>query len=366
MADDMRADIEAALESSAEAPEPAAAPAAPEPSAAEPAAPVDDGGTRDSLGRFVSKAKLADTPAATAPTADPSLLSGNPAAVLDTPAGAVAPAAAPAGPAAPAGWGPAVREHWGALPVPVREQVMQREQQMQRFVNDTAPARQTGEQFMQAIQPYQMAIQAEGVDPITAVTNLMQVGSTLRFGTPLEKANTVAKLVQAYGVDIVALDTALVGGTQPAGQQSGVNIQAEIQRALAPLMQAAQQRQHATEQQTAEQARNEITQFEQGKEFIQDVRSDMADLLDVASKNGRDMSLQQAYDTACMLHPEVSKVMMARRQGSTAQDLTQAAKKAKAGAVSIRGSAPVGSPDRAEPSSVRASIEAAIEAHSRV
>jgi hypothetical protein len=58
--------------------------------------------------------------------------------------------------------------------------------------------------------------------------------------------------------------------------------------------------------------------------------------------------------------------MLARQQGVNAQKLTAAARTAKAAAVSVRGSAPVGNPNGAEPSSIRESIEAAIESHSRV
>ena len=222
---------------------------------------------------------------------------------------------------------------------------------------------------MQAIQPFQHAITAEGVDPITAVRNLMQVGTTLRFGTPAEKAGTVAKLVKAYGVDITALDGALVGETPPPGQ--GVDqqtIQALVQQQLAPLYQAAQARQAQAAQAAEGEARSALEQFasDASHEFFGTVREDMADIIEVAERQGRALSLKDAYDRACMLHPEVSRVIMARRQGSAAQDLTRAAAKARGAAVSVKGGAPVGNPDRAEPTSVRESIEAAIAAHSRV
>jgi hypothetical protein len=259
-----------------------------------------------------------------------------------------------------------VREHWGKLPQPVQEFIHQREQQMQRWANDTAPMRNAGEQFMRAIEPYRMTIQAEGVDPITAIGNLMQVGTTLRFGTPLEKAQVIAQCVKAYAVDIEALDAALVGAI-PQGQPQ-VNVQAEVQRALAPLMQQAQQRQYYEAQRTQEEARTELVSFAQDPkhEFMEDVRVLMADIIEVADKQGMNLPLQDVYDRACALHPEVSKVIMARQQGANAQQLTQKAQRARAAAVSVRGVAPVGNPTASEPSSIRDSIEAAIEAHSRV
>ena len=178
----------------------------------------------------------------------------------------------------------------------------------------------------------------------------------------------VAQVVNAYGVDIRSLDSALVGAALPEVQPQQVNVQAEVQRALAPLMQMAQQRQQAEAQQLSEAARSDLQAFasDPAHEFLGDVRGVMADMLEVADRQKVALSLQDAYDRACALHPEVSKVIIARRQGANAQQLTQAAQRARSAAVSVRGSAPVGNPNAVEPSSIRESIEAAIEAHSRV
>ena len=174
----------------------------------------------------------------------------------------------------------------------------------------------------------------------------------------------VAQVVNAYGVDIRSLDSALVGAALPEGQPQQVNVQAEVQRALAPLMQMAQQRQQAETARLEAEGATTVQQFSEGKEFIGDVGGLMADMLDVAARQKISLSLQDAYDRACALHPEVSKVIIARRQGASAQQLTQAAQRARSAAVSVRGSAPVGNPNAVEPSSIRESIEAAIEAHS--
>ena len=323
-----------------------------------PAEEPEEGSVRDALGRFVSKSGKAETqeegdnpPAAVEPP------------VPDQSAVATAPTAA----AAPQSWGPALRDKWGTLPPEVQQQVVQRETQMQRWANETAPARQMGEQFMQAVQPFQHAITAEGVDPITAVKNLMQVGATLRFGTPGEKATTLARLVKAYGVDIQALDSALVGetpqNTQGVDQQT---IQAMVQQQLAPLYQAAQARQEQSRAQAQQEARQTLQAFEADpkNEYYRDVSPIMADLIEVAERNGQQLSLAEAYRRATMLHPDVSRVILAKQQGANAQTLTAAARKAKASAVSIKGLAPAGNPGKPEPSSIREGIEAAIEAHS--
>jgi hypothetical protein len=361
MAEDMRADIEAALgdtddgvtqDTTVDTPvDTSPAPAADAP------APTEGDKVRDALGRFVNKA--GDTVPAAASSG------GTPAQAqpgLDGMSAAPAIAAAPTA-QAPTSWGPAVREHWATLPPAVQEQVAQREHQFQQAFREAAPLRNAGEAFLQAVQPFQHAIQAEGVDPITAVRNLMQIGTTLRFGTPAEKAATVARMVKAYGIGIEDLDGALIGEV-PQGGQQGLDpnyVQNLVQQQLAPLYQAAQQRQQAMQQEVASATQVEMDAFAAKHEYFGDVRGLMADMIEVAERNGLPMGLDDAYKRACGLHPEVSRVMLARQQGAAAQKLTANARIARSAAVSVKGGAPVGNPARAEPTSIRESVEAAIE-----
>jgi hypothetical protein len=197
----------------------------------------------------------------------------------------------------------------------------------------------------------------------------MSVTQTLRSGTQYEKAQTLAQIVKVYGVDIQALDSALVGAEPPAGSQQQQNpqyVQQAVQQALAPLYQAAQNRQQQIAQAAEGEARSELETFAQdpANEFFQDLRHEMADIIELGERRGRDISIADAYRQAAMLHPEVSKVMLARQQGANARQLTQNAQRARSAAVSVRGSAPVGNPAGPEPSSIRESIEAAISAHS--
>jgi hypothetical protein len=371
MDDDLRASLEsafdietAALDDPSDTPAPgpsepatpSGADSAPNPpvKASEPAtAPETAPGekVRDALGRFVEKAGAPEA----APVAP--VVPGAEAAVV------------PAAPAvtAPVAWGPSVREHWAALPPTVQQEIARREQAFTQAFREVAPQRELAQRFQQAVQPHMMAIQAEGVDPITAVTNLMQIGSRLRFGTPAEKAGTVAQIVKAYGVDIMALDGALVGAAPPPS--NGIDpstVQQLVQQQLQPLFQAAQQRQQAAVQSSYAQAAQEADAFAKTHEFYGDLRNTMADMIEVADRQGVNLSLADAYNRASMLHPDVSRVILARQQAASAKELTTAARKARGAAVSVRGGAPVGNPNASEPSSMRESIEAAIEMHSRI
>jgi hypothetical protein len=61
-------------------------------------------------------------------------------------------------------------------------------------------------------------------------------------------------------------------------------------------------------------AQAEVQQFAQSAEFLDDVRHDVADLIDMATKHGRDMPLQEAYDKACAMNPQIAKVLSDRAQ----------------------------------------------------
>ena len=115
------------------------------------------------------------------------------------------------------------------------------------------------------------------------------------------------------------------------------------------------------EQQVAREAAQSVEAFIQAQEFGNDVREEMADILEVAARRGRDMTLEQAYNQAVRLHPTISKIVSQREQVSQgARPLAQR----KIAASSVSGSAPIGAPQQSA-TDIRSAIEAAIEANSR-
>ena len=75
---------------------------------------------------------------------------------------------------------------------------------------------------------------------------------------------------------------------------------------------------------------------------LNDVRNDMADLIDMATRQGRDMPLQEAYDKACTMHPQVSAVMAQRAQQEQLAGKQQQVATKKAAASSLRPGNPGG------------------------
>jgi hypothetical protein len=274
---------------------------------------------------------------------------------------------------APASWKPEVREHWAQLPEGVRAEVARREAEVARTLQETAEARRTVESVMKTIAPYEGFIRAEGSNPLQAIDNLMSTAARLRTGTAPELAQMVAGIVNQFGIGrfgngfIEQLDSALAGQQPRQADPQTMAVQQAVQQQLAPVQQFIskfEQLQQAQQQQAVQESYNQVGQFLQQAEFGEDVREDMADLLELAQKRGVQMTLQDAYQRACMMNPSVAKVMSQRQQARGAMQRGDAAQRARSAAVSVSGSAPMGAM-RQEATDVRSAIEAAIAMNSR-
>lgn len=234
---------------------------------------------------------------------------------------------------------------------------MRRERETAVTLQETAQARQVVGALQHLQQEFAPALQAEGVDVLTASRNLMQVSARLRFGTPHEKAATVAQIMQAYGVDVPTLDAIL--SNQPVPQQAQQQSQQLRDPRLDGLLSQIAQARQAQIQETTRQAVSEVEQFGSSKEFFPNVRSMMADILEISARRGIDMSLEEAYDRACKLDPEVSKVLAQRTAAGAQQNGNPSTARNRAAASSVRSTPAVGGGAAPGPENLRGAIEAA-------
>jgi len=273
---------------------------------------------------------------------------------------------------APASWRPDIREHWGTLPEPVRAEIQRRESEVARTLQETAEARKTAEAVMKTIEPYQAFIKAENSNPLQAIDNLMGTAARLRTGTAPELAQLVAGIVNQFGTGrfgngfIEMLDSALAGQT-PKQDPQQLAIEQVLNQRLAPMQNMLTQFQQAQlqqQQQATQAAQSEVSTFLERAEFGNDVREDMADIIEAAQRRGQNISLQDAYKKACLMNDSVRAVISQRVKAKGAQQTTQAAQKARSAAVQVSGAAPMGAL-RQESTDVRTAIEAAIQMTSR-
>lgn len=341
--DDIRSALSAAMDASDNAGNDA-------PADEEYGAPAADR-ARDERGRFAPKAGD-DKPAEPQPEA-PADQAAQPA----VPAQPEAPKAKP-----PASFKPEEAAEWERTPPSVQAAVNRREAEVARFVQETSGHRQFSERMTQTLAPYMPLIQQEGGDPFRAVDSVLQTAAALRTAPPQQRAQLVAQIVSQYGIDIGMLDEALAAGPKPQQPDVTQLVQQQVAQALAPVRQFAQQQQ----EQVRKSAQTELQQFAADRPHFETVRQTMADLIEVATKRGQDMTLEQAYDAACQLHPDVRAAIVARSTAESAQRQTAAAQRARSAAVSVSGAPVRGTAGDSGPGeSIRSALQHAFQTHAR-
>jgi hypothetical protein len=240
--------------------------------------------------------------------------------------------------------------------------------EVEKVLKETAPLREQIQEIQSVVSPFMARIQAAGVTPVQAMHELFKADFVLATGTPQSKAQMLAKLVNDYGVSIEDLDAAIVASMQGRQQQQQpqgfdpnyVNqlVQQQLQQALAPIYQERQQREQAVVQQAAQ----TVEQMALNPQFpyFEDVRQEMADLIEVASKRGVVLSLEDAYTKAVAINPDISGQQSRQATMTQANQQHQQAQRAKLAASSVNGApASGGSQSFAGDGSMRGAIEAA-------
>ena len=215
---------------------------------------------------------------------------------------------------APASWKPQERELWSKVPPQLQARIKAREAETDALLRDTAQARQTHDFVNQLATGYAPLLAAEGMPDIgTGIKGMFETVALLQNGAPEMKAQKMAQLIQHYGIDINALDAALVG--EDPQVDPNYQVQQMIDQRLQPVNQLLEQINQTRQQQYQQsqaQADKEVSEFK--GEFLQDVRMDMADAIDLAASRGQRMTLQQAYDLAVGMRPDLQKIIKERQE----------------------------------------------------
>jgi len=215
---------------------------------------------------------------------------------------------------APQSWSPAAREEWAKVPPAVKEVVAKREAEIEQVMHESAQARQFGQQFEQAMQPFQQLFTSQGVDAMTGLNELMQTAAPLYGGTPQQKAETIAQLINQFGIDITTLDDLLVGNQAEPLSPEMQGMQEQI-NSMGQFMQQQQQGQQQQFQQQQVEVNTEVETFVKANEFAGDLRGVMADFMKMAADQGQKLSLPDAYQRAIATRPDIQKVLSDRAAG---------------------------------------------------
>ncbi len=259
---------------------------------------------RDGKGRFAPGAK------------EKAPESSTKAAAEATPAKSEAPATAePAAPKsvpkAPQSWRPGVREKWAGLPPEVQEEVARVESTTQKALREAAAHRKVAEEFTRTLEPYRDLL---GQNPTQELGGMLQ---TVRALQGPDSPRVVANLIRAYRVDVNQLAAALDGEAPPPRQQQPQEFRdPRLDSLLQRFDSQSQQQQEALNAKVA----TEVQSFREKPEaeFFEDVREEMALVLQTAAKRGERPTIEQVYERACMLNPEVRELYVQRKAARAA------------------------------------------------
>lgn len=260
----------------------------------------------------------------------------------------------------PASWKPAAREHWAKIPNEARVEIQRREREIQQGLSQSAHARKFGDEFFKIMSPYEGLLRSQNATPLGAVNNLMQTVAGLSMGSVQQKATLVADIIKNYGIDIDTLSQLLAGQQPQKGDDVTERVMQRVNQVIAPIQQhlqgqTAQQRQQDELGQQA--AINFVSEFisDTKNEFAEDLREDMADLMETAARRGKKLTIQQAYKLACDSDPQISQIIAQRKKAVSIVDKKSAASSLKSGAPNGTGSA--------VPADLRGVISAAFDKH---
>lgn len=265
--------------------------------------------------------------------------------------GAQAEADPNAGPAAaqddgpPKGLSPAAREAWKDTPKAIQEDIRKREADFEAGIQRYAEDAKRVQQMDTVLQPYQQLFALNG-GPQNTLPGVLQTAAILQMGSEQQKAQTIYNLMTQFNVPVQAVDDLLVGKQVNPQVRQNDQLNQMLDQRLAPLtnfvnqFQQAQQTQDQQAQQAAQQA---LAEFAKTHEFYEDVKGDMADLIEMASRRGQALSNEDAYNKAVQLHPQISQILTARQSQESVQRKKLAAKPLHGGQTGEPGTAPTDS-----------------------
>jgi len=251
----------------------------------------------------------------------------------------------------------------------VRQEVVRREREISRTLGETAQARQLAQAFNQTVQPYMARINGMNAHPMTAVQELLKADHVLSTAPKAARAQFMAKLISDYEIDVVELDAALSGKSQVDPINS--KVEAMLQQRLAPFQQFLGQHQQQEQQRQQQQNQTMAAQLEAmavDPKFahFDSVREDMADVIEIQAKKGVYLTLEQAYNRAIAMNPDVSQKVNQLSDNEAKKNAAQLANARAQRSLSASksiGGAPNGVPNgQSSPDDRRATISAAFDA----
>lgn len=201
---------------------------------------------------------------------------------------------------APNTWRPEASKHFATLPPEVQQEVLKREEDMFKGIEQYKTDANFGKNIGQVMAPYMETLQKYGVQPEAQIADMMQAHYTLAFGSNDQKVQLLQQIAKDYGVNLGQSDEYIDPQVQGLQGQIG-----QLQHQL-KSMQLHQQNERM------QQINQEVSAFQQDPAniYFDELADDMANLL----RTGACKTLKQAYETSLWANPTVRAKEMSRQE----------------------------------------------------
>lgn len=250
---------------------------------------------------------------------------------------------------APASWKGDAKQLWEGLPNDVKSEISRRERQVAVALQENASQKNQIRAISDTIMPHSDLINANyGGDAMKAIGGLLNVERALTSGNPATKAQIVAKIIQDFAVDINSLDSLLAGQPLPENVKQQNDLQQAVNQAVAPLtsyIQQQQARDNLVRERQSQQTNLKIQEMAADHvnfPYFDEVREDMADVIEFNAGKGIEITLEEAYNRAVLMNGRTANASVQRNtvENGTQKALKahQEAQAAKGASVSVSGS----------------------------
>lgn len=220
---------------------------------------------------------------------------------------------------------------------------MKREGDIAKFIQNTSDDAKFGAAMQQAISPFAQVLALDAPNPFTALRNYAQTAAQLRTGSASMKAQVISNLIKQYDVDIETLDKTLAGEDTGSAEESRLaSLLDERLKPVQDFMSRAEKARHEFSETQSQAYQSEIQKFagSEGHEFFEDVRQDMADLIELAQARGRAMTLEEAYQACVRARPDLQEALKTRTEAEQLRERARKVAEKKKAASSLKSTTP--------------------------
>jgi len=243
-------------------------------------------------------------------------------------------AKAPVGDAPPDTWTAAGKAQWATLPDAVKAEVIKREGDIQRGIEQYGQMAKVGEYLAKEIQPFADLYQRNGMPADKMVGPLFNMFANLVWGTPEQKVSMFKSVAEDAGIDLSKLASGDPNAVDPRLtrlQQEVIQLRQGVQNSLGAIHQSRlAETSGKVEAFAADHAKHP---------YFWDVIDDMKVLVDRGVAQG----LDDAYDKAVMNNPltraqEIERLATEKAAQKAKEAAEKAVKVKKATAANVRSS----------------------------